>query len=60
MGRERSPGATQEREKRLTSLAEADPTVADAMPERRLIRLHVTGPKAPRDFVFPPVCVHKA
>ena len=47
----------QEREERLVALTEADPTVPDAMPERRLVRLHTAGRRAPGDAVLPPVCV---
>ena len=55
--RERSPGATQGREERLAALAEADPAVPGAAPERRLVGLHAAGPRAPRDVVLPPICV---
>ena len=50
-------GAAQEREERLSALAEADPTVPGAMLERRLIGLHAAGPRAPRDAMLPPVCM---
>ena len=46
---ERSPGATQEREERIIALAEADPAVPATMLKRRLVRLNIIGPRAPRD-----------
>ena len=45
---------------RLAALAEADPAVPGAAPERRLVGLHAAGPRAPRDAVLPPVCVPAA
>ena len=50
--------AAQEREERLAALAEVDPAVPGATPERRLIRLHATGPRAPTDAVLPPICMY--
>ena len=44
-------------EERLGALAEADPAVPGAAPERRLVGLHAAGPRAPRDAVLPPVYV---
>ena len=45
---------------RLAALAEADPAVPGAAPERRLVGLHAAGPRAPRDAVLPPVFVPAA
>ena len=54
-GEERNPGATPKREERITALAEANPAVPVTTLERRLVRLHIIGPRAPRDAVHPPV-----
>ena len=44
-----SPGTTQEREERLTTLAEVDSPVLRTVPERRLEQLHAPSPKTSRD-----------
>ena len=49
--KKRIPEATQEREERITTLTEADPTVPVATLERRLVRLHIIGPRVPRHAV---------
>ena len=46
---ETSPGTTQEREERLTTLAEVDSPVLRTVPERRLEGLHAPSPRTSRD-----------
>ena len=42
------------------NFAEADPAVPGATPERRLVGLHATGPRVPKQTLLPPVCVPAA
>ena len=54
---ETSPGATQGMEQILATLAEADHTVPDTMPERMLEVLLNADTTIPRNIMIPPISV---
>ena len=54
---ETSPGATQGMEQILATLAEADHTVPDTMPERMLEGLLTADTTIPRNIMIPPISV---
>ena len=56
-GGDRNPGATREREERVTALTEANSAALGATPERRLGRLPTVGPRVSSDVTHPPVCM---